>query len=33
MKLLDEYVEKEYDYMFKDKRIDDDFFKAKSTIL
>ena len=29
-KLLDEYVEKEYDYMFKDKRIDDDFFKAKN---
>ena len=30
MKLLDEYVEKEYDYMFKDKNVDDDFFKAKN---
>ena len=29
MKILDRYIEKEYDYMFKDKRIDDDFFKAK----
>tara|TARA_B100001115_G_scaffold183462_1_gene182406 strand:+ start:1032 stop:2240 length:1209 start_codon:yes stop_codon:yes gene_type:complete len=30
MKLLDEYVEKEYDYMFKDKNVDDDFFKSKN---
>ena len=30
MKILDRYVEKEYDDMFKDKRIDDDFFKAKN---
>ena len=30
MKILDKYVEKEYDYMFKDKNIDDDFFKAKN---
>ena len=30
MKILNRYVEKEYDDMFKDKRIDDDFFKAKN---
>jgi hypothetical protein len=30
MKILDKYVEKEYDFMFKDKNVDDDFFKAKN---
>ena len=29
-KILDRYVEKEYDFMFKNKHIDDDFFKAKN---
>lgn len=30
MKILDQYIEKEYDYMFKDKRVNDDFFKTKN---
>ena len=30
MKILDTYIEKEYDYMFKDKVVDDDFFKTKN---
>ena len=30
IKILDRYVEKEYDFMFDDKHIDDDFFKAKN---
>ena len=30
VKILDRYVEKEYDFMFKNKNIDDDFFKAKN---
>ena len=30
MKILDKYVEKEYDHMFKAKYVDDDFFRAKN---
>ena len=30
MKILNIYIEKEYDYMFKNKGIDDDFFKDKN---
>lgn len=30
MKILDKYVEKEYDHMFKAKYVDDDFFRYKN---
>ena len=29
MKILDKYVEKEYDHMFKAKYVDDDFLELK----